>query len=45
MKKFKIIISTILMLLVVLMFGNLSVFAQDSDTGPPRRISSHTALF
>ena len=35
MKKFKTIISTILMLLVVLMFGNLSVFAQDSDAGPP----------
>lgn len=35
MKKFKIIISTISMLFVVLLFGNLSVFAQDSDTGPP----------
>lgn len=35
MKKFKTIISTISMLFVVLLFGNLSVFAQDSDTGPP----------
>lgn len=35
MKKFKIIISTISMLFVVLLFGNLSVFAQDSDIGPP----------
>lgn len=35
MKKFKIIMSTISMLFVFLMFGNLPVFAQDSDTGPP----------
>ncbi|QCT71349.1 hypothetical protein [Eubacterium maltosivorans] len=35
MKKFKTVLSTISILFVVLLFGNLSVFAQDSDTGPP----------
>ncbi len=35
MKKLKIILSTISVLFVVLMFGNLAVFAQDADTGPP----------
>lgn len=35
MKKFKTALSTISMLFVLLMFGNLSVFAQDADTGPP----------
>lgn len=35
MKKLKIILSTISMLFVVLTFGNLAVFAQDTDTGPP----------
>lgn len=35
MKKFKKILSTISMLFIFLMLGNFSVFAQDSDTGPP----------
>ena len=35
MKKFKTILLTISMLFVFLMLGNLPVFAQDSDTGPP----------
>ena len=35
MKKFKTILLTIFMLFVFLMLGNLPVFAQDSDTGPP----------
>ena len=35
MKKFKRILSTISMLFIFLMLGNFSVFAQDSDTGPP----------
>lgn len=35
MKKFKKILSTIFMLFIFLMLGNFSVFAQDSDTGPP----------
>ncbi|MFR9058751.1 hypothetical protein [Eubacterium callanderi] len=37
MKKFKTILLTISMLFVFLMLGNLPVFAQDSDTGPPER--------
>ena len=35
MKKFKKILSTISMLFIFLVLGNFSVFAQDSDTGPP----------
>ena len=35
MKKFKTILLTISILFVFLMLGNLPVFAQDSDTGPP----------
>ena len=35
MKKFKKILSTISMLFIFLMLGNFSVFAHDSDTGPP----------
>lgn len=35
MKKFKKILLTISMLFIFLVLGNFSVFAQDSDTGPP----------
>ena len=35
MKKFKKILLTISMLFILLVLGNFSVFAQDSDTGPP----------
>ena len=44
MKKFKKILSTISMLFIFLVLGNFSVFAQDSDTGPPEGYP-HTQLY
>ena len=45
MKKFKRILSTISMLFIFLMLGNFSVFAQDSDTGPPEGYHPPTQLY
>ena len=44
MKKFKKILSTISMLFIFLVLGNFSVYAQDSDTGPPEGYP-HTQLY